>query len=137
MDIFQQDTLRAGLIIFTVVLGALFILYIGSYIGYHKTGRGERPLVVAVGGSLPLLLIRMVYSLLECFGSHAPGSVLVSNPAAEILELFLANMEEIIITILYIATGMALYPGRAGPNSSEGADNRTRKLEYRARRNGL
>ncbi|KAJ5176845.1 uncharacterized protein N7482_002722 [Penicillium canariense] len=133
-DIYQQDLLRAGVILFFVVLVALSLLYVAAAIGYQKTGRGERQLVIGLGASLPFLLVRIIFSLVECFGSHAPGSILASNPSGEFLQLFLANLEEMGVTLIYILTGMAMRSVPEELDRVEHTPTASRRLNYRSRR---
>lgn len=116
--IYSETTLQVGVILFAVVLVALMLLSAAAAIGYRKTGRGERQLVIALCVSLPLLMIRVIYSIVSCFGSHAPGSILASATKGEFLQIFLANIEEMAVTVIYICAGLKMpsVPTAAGDN---------------------
>lgn len=131
--IFQQTILRVGIILFVVVFIMLVLLFLIAAIARSKTGRGERQLVMAVGISLPFLTVRVVYSLVECFGSYEPGSVLASQTGHEFLIVFLAYVEEMAVTLVYIIVGIVM-PTVPKEGDSEEARKPLSRLGYRAQR---
>jgi hypothetical protein len=67
------------------------------------TRRGETCLLTAVVISLPILLIRVLYSMLSTFSSN-----IVFNPVigSEFAELFMAAIEEMVVVLIYIWVGL-------------------------------
>lgn len=63
----KQTTIRVGVVLYLVVLVTIVVLAVGAASGRRSTHRGEVQLLAAVGLSLPILLVRIVYSLLGCF----------------------------------------------------------------------
>ncbi|KAJ5595025.1 uncharacterized protein N7459_001233 [Penicillium hispanicum] len=107
-SIFSSPELHAAIIIYAVILVTITVLYFVALKNHLKTYRGDRPLVIVVGIALPALWIRLGYALAECFGPRDAGSALVTLPDAEYLALFLGELEEMFITLVYLATGMML-----------------------------
>lgn len=140
LEIFDQTTLKAGIVIYAVVVVVLSLLCLGAILAWRKRVAGERPIMIALGWSLPLLLILIMYAVAEAFGSHAPGSILVSSTGSQLLRLFLESIEEIAITVIYIAAGMTAdsvpSPKTHGGESGLRSDYRdtAHRLSHRARR---
>jgi hypothetical protein len=67
------------------------------------TRRGEKQLLTAVAISLPILLIRVLYSMLSTFSNK-----IVFNPVigSEYAELFMAAIEEMVVVLIYIWVGL-------------------------------
>jgi hypothetical protein len=106
-DVTHEGTVKAGVAIFLVVYILLVLLTIGAALGRRWTGRGERKLLIAVAVSLPVLLIRMIYSLLSTFSNDK-----IFNPVngSTTAELFLASIQEMIVVFIYIFVGFKLQP---------------------------
>ena len=141
-DIYQETTLRIGCIILVVVVVALCLLYFLALVVYHKKGRGERQLVIALGLSLPLLIVRAVWPLLECFGGEAVQEALGSNTKGEFLRLFLAHIEEVATTLIYIVAGLSMRSvpkedGQGGANAKERVVHRAQRGDFNGGKAGL
>ena len=134
--IYQQTLLRVGVILFVVVAVVLALLYAIGAIIYRKTGKGERPLVIALAIALPLLISRVAFSLALCFGT---GHVFTSSSDKEYLTLFLADIEEMAVTLTYIVAGvrMSSVPKEEGQGQGSRLAYRTQRGDFGGGRAGL
>lgn len=99
----------------------LLVLYAVSAV---KGGNYEKPLVIALSISLPILVVRICFSLYRGFGDHSPGSVLSDPIASTFLSLFLATVEEMAVVLIYVLAGLLLAPlarSTGASNSQVGA----------------
>src|ERR1700753_2266265 len=67
-DVDRQTSVHVSIIISAIVVLIIFLLTAGAAVGRRVTHRGESILIRAVAFSLPLLLIRVIYSLAGAFG---------------------------------------------------------------------
>jgi hypothetical protein len=83
-----------------VVFILLLVLTIGAVIGHRMTQRGESILLYAVVISLPLIMVRIVYSLVFSFSEDErfTGSTTAG--------LLMATVEEMIVVLVYIWAGL-------------------------------
>lgn len=96
---------KAGIILFLVAwAGLAFLLFsVASRLSYVEDG--ERRLVLAVGLSVPLLLVRVVYSLLGVFSHDPDFNMLTGSPT---IMLVMAVLEEIAICVICLGAGVTL-----------------------------
>ena len=125
----SESTVHIGIILYTVVYVALFVLAIGSMLGRRMTGRGEVPLIIAVLCTLPFLAVRLLYALLAAF-SHdnkfnpASGSTTVA--------LFMDTLPEMIVVVIYLVVALKT---PAVPRAKDGESHTAGEtLMYRAGR---
>jgi hypothetical protein len=113
----SENTVHIGVILYAVVFGMLVVLTFGAWLAKRKTGDGEGLLILAVIGALPFIFIRLLYALLSAF-SHSRSF----NPAigSETTELFMAVLEEMVVVVIYIGTGLKLPAVPAGVSRSMG-----------------
>ncbi|KAH6974301.1 hypothetical protein BKA56DRAFT_645478 [Ilyonectria sp. MPI-CAGE-AT-0026] len=131
-EIGDQDTVKAGVILFFVVFVILVLLTVTAAIGRRRAGFGELRLLWAVAISLPILLIRIIYSFLAVF-SHQPVFLAMSGSTSAVLtELFMGRIEEMAVVLVYLWAGITQ---EVVPATDDGAE-RTQgeKFMYRARR---
>ncbi|KAJ5819818.1 hypothetical protein N7474_005409 [Penicillium riverlandense] len=96
---------KAGVVIFLVTWAGLAFLLFGVASRFGSIEDGERRLVFAVGLSVPLLLVRILYSLLAVF-SHSPDfNMFTGSPT---IMLVMAVLEEIAICVICLGTGITL-----------------------------
>lgn len=86
----------------------LTALTLGAWIAMRKAGRGEGILVLAVICALPLLLVRLIYSLLAIFSHDKTFSMVSGSTGAETASLCMSVLEEMGVVLIYLATGFKL-----------------------------
>jgi hypothetical protein len=106
-DVAKQGTVRAGVIIYLVVYIALVLLTAGAALGRRMTGRGEVKLLVAVATTLPVLLVRLIYSMLSAFSDDKVFSPVTESTSSTTVDLFMATIEEMVVVLVYIWVGLA------------------------------
>lgn len=65
--------------------------------------RGEKLIYFAVLGALPLLAVRMLYSILAAFSNNKNFSIFDGKP---LIQLFMAIIEEFVIVCFYTLVGL-------------------------------
>lgn len=131
-DIPNQDTVKAGVIVYLVVLILLVFLTIGAAITRSMTGRcSESILLLAVAASLPFLLLRLIHSLLLIFSETFQDSAAKSSTSSILTELFMAKIEEMVIVLIFLCAGLKQ---RVIPEGDNGTQSNGNKLAYRASR---
>ena len=102
------------------IAGAGIIILLSVYVGLsvlailtvHKIRRlpsgrlpeGKNRVLVAVIATLPVLFVRMLYSILSGFRMHGAFSIIYGNP---VIYLCMAVLEEIAIVIMYLSVGVS------------------------------
>ena len=111
---------KVGMILYVISWAqlALFLVLVAWRSEFVE--KGERRTLVAVGLSVPLLLVRMIYALLIWFLHDSTFSMMGGN---ETVQLVMSVLEEIAVVIICLAIGMTLKV--RGKTSREG-----RQLEY-------
>ena len=107
-EIYNEDTVKIGVILFAVVYVLLCLLCAAASIAARKTKRGEGKLITAVAFALPFLLVRVVYSLITTFGHSVDFQIGNGSTAAVTISLFMEVLEECAVVLIYIATGLKL-----------------------------
>lgn len=127
---------KAGLVIFVVAWTGLVFLLLRLCARHASIERGEHRLLLTVGVSIPLLLVRLIYSLLTVF-AHNPTFNMITGDVS--VMLLMVILEQIFIVLVSLGIGLTLetrppvFKGAtnaimdsAGENSS---DYRLRELE--------
>lgn len=96
---------KIGVVIFLAAWAGLGFLFWSIVSRVKEVAPGERRILVAIGLSTPLLLVRVLYSLLGAFSSDSKFNMLTGNPTTM---LVMAVLEEIIICLLCLGTGLTL-----------------------------
>ncbi|KAJ5354877.1 hypothetical protein N7541_005921 [Penicillium brevicompactum] len=96
---------KVALILFLVTWLAVCGLFGLIAIRSHSIEDGERRLLLAVGISLPLILVRLVYSLIFAFGHRADFNMLSGNVT---IQLVMSVLEEIFIVLVCLGIGLTL-----------------------------
>jgi hypothetical protein len=104
-DVDKQTTVQAGIAIYLVVYILLVLLTAGAGLAYRMTGRGEKKLLIIVALSLPILLVRVIYSMLSVFSHDNSFNPMTGSTTAQ---LFLSVIEEMIIVLMYIWAGLTI-----------------------------
>jgi hypothetical protein len=102
-----QTTSKAGILLYVVcylalVLMALLTLRYSSYLT-----SAEIRIMWAVFFAMPLLLVRLIYSLLVIF-DHSQRYSLISGSA--LIHALMAVVEEMLIILIYLGVGLTLAP---------------------------
>ncbi|KAK5988882.1 hypothetical protein PT974_10379 [Cladobotryum mycophilum] len=132
-EIANQDTVKAGVVVYLIVLIILGLLTMGAGIAQCLTGRrGESTLLHVVAASLPFLLLRIIHSFLLVFSKHFQASAAKASTSSIIAELFMARIEEMIIVLLFLWAGLT---HEAVPRNEDGTKRSSgEKLMYQAGR---
>ncbi|KAL6885800.1 hypothetical protein GGI43DRAFT_431968 [Trichoderma evansii] len=131
-DIVNQDTVKAGVIVYLVVLVLLTLLTIGANITRCiAKRRSESTMLFVVTLSLPFLLIRIINSLLLIFNKQFQDSTAEGSTSSVLIELFMARIEEMIVVLLYLYAGLT---HKAVPERDHGNRTNEEKLAHRAAR---
>ena len=106
-DITNQDTIKAAVLLYTVVFVMIILLVSGATVLLHGTERrGERSLLYFTAASLPFLMLRLVHSLLLIFDSKLKTSIAGSPVHSRLVQLFMADIEEMVIVLLFVWAGL-------------------------------
>lgn len=131
-DITNQDSVKAAVIVYLIVFILLAFLTMGAGItSCMSNRRGESTLLHVVAASLPLLLLRIIHSLLLVFSKQFQDSAAKASTLSILTELFMAKVEEMIVVLLFLYGGLTQ---RAVPEKENGALGNGEKLAYRAAR---
>ncbi|KAH8695641.1 hypothetical protein BGW36DRAFT_429511 [Talaromyces proteolyticus] len=106
---------KAGLILYLLAWVALVVLILMAWSRYSKIEAGEHRILGAVAICTPLLLVRIIYSIVSTFGhwtynpedpEHSiPFSMFFGNVT---IQLVMAVVEEILIVYIMLLTGFTL-----------------------------
>lgn len=121
-----QTTVHVGIVLYLVVLIMLTLLAIGALVGHREIEEGEPRIVVAVLSALPFIFVRLLYSLLSVFSGSHKFNLLTGS---QTITLFMSVLPEMVVAIIYIATGLKLKAVPASIDSSP-----SNQLSYRAGR---
>lgn len=94
---------KIGIIIFLIIYLVLFALVVITMKDVGNAPRGEKRIYFAVMGALPLLAIRLLWSILATFSNNKDFSLNSSKP---LIQLFMAVLEEFVIVCFYILAGL-------------------------------
>ncbi|KAL1979277.1 hypothetical protein VTN96DRAFT_6318 [Rasamsonia emersonii] len=96
---------KIGLIMFLIAWVGLCILLLLVGSRYRGIEDGEHRLLLAVGLSIPLLLVRLIYSLLVAFTQNPSFNMITGNVT---IMLVMDVLEEIIIVLICLGIGLTL-----------------------------
>ena len=99
-----KNLYHAGIIIFAVVYLVQAGITIISFIGIRDMPQGEKRILIAVGCSLPFLLVRIIYTILVAFDTNSATFNIISGNA--LVQGFMSTMEEFVTVGLYLAAGL-------------------------------
>lgn len=118
-EIYDENTLEIGVILFAVVFVLICLMCAIASIAARRTKRGEGQLIIAVTFVLPFLLVRVVYALVAIFGHNVDFQLGNESTAAVTISLFMEVLEECAVVLIYIVTGLKL-PEAPIPDASNG-----------------
>jgi hypothetical protein len=77
--------------------------------------RGEKRIYFAVLAAIPLLAVRILWSILAAFADNSTFSIQGGKP---LVQLFMAILEEFGIVVMYTLTGLTISNGEAAMATS-------------------
>lgn len=96
---------KIGVIIFLITYLLLSALAIITMKDVRNAPRGEKRIYFAVLGAIPLLAVRMLWSLLAVFKDDSTFSIQSGKPW---VQFFMATVEEFIIVVIYTLAGLTV-----------------------------
>lgn len=96
---------QVALVLFLVTWVGVCILFLLIANRSHSIEDGEHRLLLAVGISLPLILVRLIYSFIYTFGHKSEFSMLSGNVT---VQLVMSVLEEIVIVLVCLGIGLTL-----------------------------
>ncbi|KAJ6076112.1 hypothetical protein N7499_008093 [Penicillium canescens] len=96
---------QVALVLFLVTWVGVCILFLLVANRSHSIEDGEHRLLLAVGISLPLILVRLIYSFIYSFGHKSDFSMLSGNVT---VQLVMSVLEEIVIVLVCLGIGLTL-----------------------------
>lgn len=98
-----QKLIKAALIIFLAIYVCLFLLVARSIGEIQRLPPGEKRILLALILALPLLGVRLLFSILAYFSTISTFSPTGGNV---LVKVFMASLEEILIVIGYTLAGI-------------------------------
>ena len=98
-----KKLIKAGLIIFLIIYICLFLLVAKSASEINDLPSGEKGILLALTVALPLLGVRIFFSLLAYFSTISTFS---PTHGDTFVRAFMATLEEILIVIAYTSAGI-------------------------------
>jgi hypothetical protein len=126
-DFASETTVHIGVILYMVSFGLLLILTFAASVTCRQMGRGEKALLIAVTCSLPFILVRLLYTVVACFGLDSSFNLVTGSVA---INLVMAVLEEIVVVAIYTITGIKIDVIPKGDQS----DSTGKNMMYRAGR---
>jgi hypothetical protein len=102
-----QTTSKAGILLYIVCYLALGLMALLTLRNTSYLASGETRIMWAVFIAMPLLLVRLIYSLLVIF-DHNRRFSLISGSA--LIHALMAVVEEMLIILIYLGVGWTLVP---------------------------
>ncbi|KAI2678770.1 hypothetical protein CBS147333_2664 [Penicillium roqueforti] len=96
---------KIGLIFYLITWFCVFGLFFLILKRTESIEDGERRLLLAVGISVPLILVRLVYSYIFAFGGDADFNLLSGNVT---IQLVMCVLEEILVVLVCLGIGLTL-----------------------------
>jgi len=96
---------KIGIIMFLVIYLLLFSLVVITMKDIGNAMRGEKRIYFAVILALPLLAVRLLWSIISAFANNPDFSLMGGKP---LIQLFMATIEEFIIVCCYTLSGLTV-----------------------------
>jgi hypothetical protein len=94
---------KIGVVIFLVMYLLLSALTIITMKDIGNAPKGEKRVYFAVLGAIPLLGVRLLWSLLSSFSNNPSFSITSGKP---LVQLFMATVEEFVVVVFYTLAGL-------------------------------
>lgn len=98
-----RNEVRAGIIIFALVYLAAVGLWVATLRDFRGMAASQTRVYLAVMLALPLIAVRLLYSLISDFGDN-PQFALVTGD--ETIRLGMASVEEFLVVVMYTIVGL-------------------------------
>ena len=125
---------KIGEDLFIAAFVLLCILLLGLGTRRHQVEDGEHRLLGAVAISMPLLLVRLIYSALLIYVNNPIFNFLTGNVTAL---LVMSVLTEIIIVGIYLGTGLTLHKHMSDIGYEEQRDLSSLEQQQNGQQNGL
>ncbi|KAJ5486849.1 hypothetical protein N7530_001149 [Penicillium desertorum] len=96
---------KAGLIFYLIAWIGVFGLFFLILKRTQSIEDGEHRLLLAVGVSIPLIFVRLIYSFIYTFGQKTEFNMLSGNVT---IQLVMSILEEILVVIVCLGIGLTL-----------------------------
>jgi hypothetical protein len=94
---------KIGVIMFLIIYLLLSALVVITMKDVGNAPRGEKRIYFVVLAAIPLLGVRMLWSILAAFANDSTFSIQGGKP---LVQLFMAILEEFIIVVMYTLAGL-------------------------------
>jgi hypothetical protein len=96
---------KIGVVMFLIIYLLLSTLVIITMKDVGNAPRGEKRIYFAVLAAIPLLAVRLLWSLLAAFKNDSTFSIEGGKP---LVQLFMAILEEFVIVVMYTFAGLTV-----------------------------
>jgi hypothetical protein len=96
---------KIGIVIFLVIYVLLFALIVITMKDVGNAPREEKRIYMVILVALPLIAVRLLWSILSVFGHSSDFSLDSPKP---LIQLFMATIEEFIVVVFYVAVGLII-----------------------------
>lgn len=96
---------KIGIAIFAVIYVLLFALIVVTMKDVGNAPREEKRIYIVVLIALPLIAVRLLWSILSAFGHSSDFSL---NSPKPLIQLFMATIEEFIVVVCYTTVGLII-----------------------------
>ncbi|KAE9366860.1 hypothetical protein N431DRAFT_417792 [Stipitochalara longipes BDJ] len=98
-----KNLTKIGIAIFAVIYVLLFALSVITMKDVGNAPREEKRIYIVVLIALPLIAVRLLWSILSAFGHSSDFSLQSPKP---LIQLFMATIEEFIVVVCYTTVGL-------------------------------
>lgn len=100
-----QKLMKIGIATFAVIYVLLFALSVITMKDVGNAPREEKRIYMVVLIALPLIAVRLLWSILSAFGHSSDFSL---NSPKPLIQLFMATVEEFIVVVCYTTVGLLI-----------------------------
>jgi hypothetical protein len=100
-----KNLTKVGIAIFLIVYILLFALSVITMKDVGNAPREEKRIYIVVLIALPLIAVRLLWSILSAFGHNSDFSL---NSPKPLIQLFMATIEEFIVVVCYTTVGLII-----------------------------
>ncbi|KAJ5273549.1 hypothetical protein N7478_008674 [Penicillium angulare] len=100
-----QDKVRGAIIVYLLVYLAVCLLWVITTRDLRSMDAGQKRIFSCVFIALPLIAVRLLYSLISAFGHNSKFSILGGDPK---VKLGMATIEEFLVVVIYTILGLGL-----------------------------
>lgn len=100
-----KKLMKIGIAIFVVIYILLFALFVITMKDVGNAPREEKRVYIAILIALPLIAVRLLWSIISTFGHSSDFSL---NSPKPLIQLFMATIEEFIVVVCYVTVGLVI-----------------------------